>query len=157
MMQVYYNRVGWISGIAFFGAFLLTFWPSRLRMVVAAVLWTIGMLTITGLIAYSQSMQGAIAHAFNSSRAFPLFGWLAPLISIVLAVIECVLLFPWVKQKRALDVGKILFLAVVPAFLVLFAIPSWRESFSPFPLGIQWLGYPLLWFRIRERQPPHSI
>jgi hypothetical protein len=76
-----------------------------------------------------------------------------PLLSIVLAVVECILLFPWIKQRTALDVGKMLFLFIVPAFVILSSLPSWRYGFGRFPLGIEWLGFPLLWFRIRERQP----
>lgn len=151
MMQVYYMRVSWVSGIACFAAFLLTFWPSRHRMTTAAVLWVIGMLSITGLTAYGQFMQGGISYAFSSpSSSFPLFAWLIPLLSVALAVAESVLLFTWIEQALALRIGKILFLVVVPAYLLLASLPYARMGFWQFPVGITWLGFPLLWFRIRE-------
>jgi len=150
-MQVYYLRASWVSGIACFAAFFLTFWPSRHRMTAAAVLWVIGMLSNTGVIAYDQFISGGISYAFSpSSSSFPLFAWLVPLLSVGLAVAESVLLFTWIEQGRALLIGKILFLAVVPGYVVLASLPYARMGFWHFPVGICWLGFPLLWFRIRE-------
>lgn len=147
-MQVYNMRVSWVSGIAFFIAFILTFWPSRTRLTVASILWVIGVFAITGLSAYGQFEQGGIAYAFGApSSGFPLFAWLLPLLSIVFAMAESILLFPWIEQERALGLGKILFLIVVPAYLLFASLPYIRFGF---PIGISWLGFPLLWFRIRE-------
>lgn len=144
-------RVSWVSGIAFLIAFVLTFWPSRQRMTIAAALWAVGMLSFTGLTAYDLFLRGGIAYAFSSpSSDFPLFAWLVPLVSLGLAITESVLLFPQVPQDRALRVAKVLFLAVVPTFIVLTSLPYMQPGLWQFPLGMHWLGYPLLWFRIRE-------
>ena len=149
-MQVYFMRVSWVSGIAFFAAFLLTFWPSRARMTIAAALWSIGMLSIAGLSAYDMFLRGGIAYAFSASGGFPLFAWLIPLLGLALALTESVFLFPQMQQERALRLGRVLWLAGVPAFVLLTSLPYMRQGVWQFPLGIQWLGYPLLWFRIRE-------
>jgi hypothetical protein len=157
MMQIYYMRVSWISGIAFFLAFLLTFWPSRSRMTVGAALWMVGILSITGMSAYNMFQGGSISYAFSPSGNFPLFGWLIPLVSLLLAITESILLFPWISQELAIRLGRVLFLVIVPAFVLLTSLPYIHQGgFWQFPLGISWLGYPLLWFRIREKQDDRS-
>jgi hypothetical protein len=138
------------SGIALFAAFVLTFWSARPIMLVAAVLWAIGFLPPTAWHAFRLFHQGQMASAF-SGEPLPLVSWLIPVISMALAIAETVLLFPWVTQKRALRIGKILFLAIVPAVVLLTGFSSMRAPFHQFPLGVSWLAYPLLWFRIRER------
>lgn len=150
-MQLYLLQVGWLSGISFFVAFLLTFWPSRLRLRIAAVLWMVGVLAVTGLSAYSMFLQGSMAHAFAPQGRLPIFAWLVPLLWLLLTLVECLLLLPIVSQPTALRAGKFLFLIVVPVFMVVIALPGWRYGGAHFPIGIEWLGYPLLWFRIRER------
>ena len=151
MMQAYYVRISWVSGFAFLTAFFLTFWPSRSRMTFAAVLWSAGTLAIAGFSAYSMFLRGGIAYAFSSSGGFPLFAWLIPLVELSLAVTESILLFPQIPQEQALRLGRVLFLTVVPVIVFLVSLPQMMEShFWRFPLGIEWLGLPLLWFRIRE-------
>jgi len=115
---------------------------------VAAVLWGIGMFSITGLSAYGAIAQSGVGYAgTTSSPSFLLTVLLVPLVSMFLAVAEFVFLFPWLSQDHALLIGRILFLLIVPAFILL----TRHSGLSgEFPLGIQWLGYPLLWFRIRE-------
>ena len=142
--------VPWASGIGLFVAFLLTFWAARAVLIFAAVLWAIGVLSATGWEAYGLFFQGQMAYAFGGGR-FPVFAWLVPLISVVLAVVESALLFPWVPQKRALWIGKILFLLVVPAMILVKAFPRVGHPFYLYSLGVSWLAYPLLWFRIREK------
>lgn len=150
MMQVYWMRVNWISGIAVFVAFVLTFWPSRFRMIIAATLWATGILAIVGLRAYDFLLRGGIGYAFSATTGFPLYAWLIPLISLLLAITECVLLFPWIPQQGALRIGTFLFLTLVPAFYVFQSLQFSPPGHWRFPLGFEWVGYPLLWFRIRE-------
>jgi hypothetical protein len=119
-------------------------------MIFAAVLWAIAVLSTTGWDGYLLFHQGLMAHSF-SAEPVPLFAWLVPVIKVLLAVVESALLFPWVPQKRALALGKILFLLIVPAVVLLTALPQMRGPLYWFPLGASWLAYPLLWFRIREK------
>ena len=146
----------WVGGIALLFAFLITFLPSRPALIVGAVLWSIGIFSTTGLQAYWLFFQGQTDYAF-SSGPFPLVAWLVPVISIVLAVVESALLFPWVSQKRALALGKILFLIIVPAVVLFSAFPRMGSPFYQFPLGASWLAYPLLWFRIREKLDDREV
>ncbi len=150
MMLVYYMRVTWVSGLAFLVAFILTFWPSRHRMIAAAIFWTIGIFAISGFHAYDMFARGAIGSAFSSSGPFPLFSWLVPVGSLGLAFTESVLLFPWIPRERALRIGRVIFLIILPPCLILLSLSSRTKDFWPFPLGVSALGYPLLWFRIRE-------
>jgi hypothetical protein len=150
ILALWKTAVPWVGGIALFVGFLLTFLPSRPALIFAAVLWSIGIYSTTGWEAYMLFFQGQMAHSF-SGEPFPLFAWLIPLTSVLLAVAESMLLFPWVPQKRALWIGKVLFLVVVPAVVLLTALPKMHGPFYWFPLGASWLAYPLLWFRIREK------
>ena len=140
----------WVGGIVLFLAFLLTFWPARLAMIVAAVLWTIGILSTTFWQAFLLFHDGLMASAFTSEPV-PLVSWLLPVITIVVVLAESTLLFPWVLQKRALCVGRILFLVVAPAVFIFTSVANMGFRFYQFPLGASWLAYPLLWFRIREK------
>ncbi len=156
-MGVYYERVSWISGTALLIAFLLTFWPNRTRILIAAALWSFGMLITAGLSAYDAFLRGGIAYAFNASSGFPLGGLLIPMASLALAAAQSLLLFPVVSQNRALFLGKILLLVIWPALILLQWLPQQsRHSFHFFPFGTLWLGYPLLWFRIRENYAPKN-
>lgn len=157
-MGVYYARAAWITGIAFFVAFLLTLWPNRFRILTAAILWDVGMLANQGILAYDTFLRGGIAYAFNTSGGFPVFGYLFPLVNLTLALWLSALLFPGVSQARALFVGKILLLVVWPAFVLLQWWPQQsRGGLHFFPLGTMWLIYPVLWFRIRELIGNRSI
>ncbi|MBI5773120.1 MAG: hypothetical protein HZA89_05165 [Verrucomicrobia bacterium] len=158
MMQVYYQRVDWISGLALFAAFLLTFWPSRRRLSVAAVLWVVGSFAIHGIRGYDMLSRGGIAYASSPpSSSFPLFSWFIPLSSLVMVTAASALLATQFEQKKALKLGRILFLVIWPTLTLLLALPEWLQAGERHPLGIRWplglgwIGTPLLWFRIREQ------
>ena len=150
MIQIYFTCVSWISGITFFVAFLLTFWPSRARVLTAAALWTVATFVLVGFSSYWIIWGANFGYAFNHSAGFPLFGWLLPLSTVAFALAESCLLFPWVFQSRALFLGRIIYLLVAPLCAIILYLRQ-SEHNLPFPLGAEWLGHTLLWFRIRER------
>ena len=103
-------------------------------MIVAAVLWTIGILSTTFWQAFLLFHGGLMASAFTSEPV-PLVSWLLPVISIVVVLAESTLLFPWVLQKRALCVGNILFLVAAPYISGKYGI-----SVLPIPAGRELAG-----------------
>jgi len=152
-MNTFSLITNWIEGIAFFIAFLLTFWPSHNRMTIAAKLWTIGMLS-TGILFACVILKPLFATItlVNISATFS-FVFSPPillsLISLVLVITESTLLFRF-SQERALRLGKVLFLFIVPVFMLLKDFLLMPLGHIYFPLGVSYIGYALLWLRIRE-------
>lgn len=150
MMSVYYDRVSWISGIAFIAAFLLTLWPSKTKLSAAGVLWFVGALAEHGLSAFSMYVQGGISFAFSTSSGFPLFALVLPLLSLSSVVTAGVMLLPRISKERARKSALCIFLVVLPVVVVVPWLTYLHQGMHRFPFGIGWLGLPLLWFRIRE-------
>lgn len=156
MMGVYFERVSWISGIALFLALLLTLWPTRTRVKIAAILWCVGGISIYGLTAYSTFLQSAIAFSFSSRPDFPLLAWLIPALIVSVPLTGAILLFPWIGKSRAMNIAKIIFLIVWPLLMLLMTMPAWRHGMKRSFFSPEWICYVVLWFRIRELMPQSS-
>jgi hypothetical protein len=150
MMSVYYDRVSWISGVAFLVAFVITLWPSRKTICLASILWAVGSLADAGLSAFSMYAQGGISFAFSTHGGFPLFALVLPLLSLSSIVSAGVLLLPRVSKEKARKGALVIFLIALPLVVVVPWLAYFRQGMHRFPFGIGWLGMPLLWFRIRE-------
>jgi hypothetical protein len=152
MLNLLVVRSTWMAGVAFFTALLLTFWPRRWCSVLAAILYSAGILTRLGIAGYSFFMMVRISYGLSDSGSpnhLALWGLIIPVGLIVYAVVASVLLWPKVSQGSALLFGKILHLCFFPP-LVLFLLFATRPPFGPHPFELAWLVYPVLWFRIRE-------
>jgi hypothetical protein len=60
-----------------------------------------------------------------------------------------VLLFPWVPKRVAMPLSKFIFLVLTPPLLLVVSAPTIGSHYE-FPLGATYIGYTMLWFRIRE-------
>jgi hypothetical protein len=149
MGPLFFAQVGWVAASCFIAAFVLTFWPSRVRSSVAAILFGIGILTRLSTFAYAYFTAAGAAWGFSRDTQPPGVTWWAMPVQLVLyALAACILLWPTIPQQRALLLGKILHLLFgVPLFAFLL-IPRTLQFHTP--LELTWLVYALLWFRIRE-------
>jgi len=126
-----YSSCIFINGLALFVAFLLAFKENPRHTTCAAILWIISIISIGGY-CYSYSLlNGKILALLALSGA------------------ASVLLFPWVSRRVAMPLAKILFLVITPPLLLLLSAPTLGSSYQ-FPLGASYVGYTMLWFRIRE-------
>jgi hypothetical protein len=152
MLTLYVVRSTWVAGVAFFAALVLTFWPRRWCSVLAAILYSAGILTRLGILGYSFFMMVGISYGLSDSGSpnrLALWGLIIPVGLMVYAVAASVLLWHKISQEKALLFGKILHLCFFPP-LVLFLLVATRPPFAPHPFELAWLVYGLLWFRIRE-------
>ena len=149
MNPLYFAEVGWIAGGSFVAAFVLTFWPSRLRSSVAALLFTVGILTRLSTFAYAYFTAAGAAWGFSrDTQPAGVIWWTMPSILVIYAIAACVLLWPFIVQQRALLFGKILHLLVGIPLFAFFLVPDTLRYHRI--LELSWLVYALLWFRIRE-------
>ena len=149
MSPLYFAQVGWIAGGCFVAAFILTFWPSRVRSSSAAILFAIGILTRLSTFAYAYFTAAGAASGFSRDTQPPgVIWWAMPLFLILYAIAACGLLWPFITQHRALLLGKILHLLVGIPLFAFFLIPETIRYHRT--LELTWLVYALLWFRIRE-------
>ncbi|MCD4653233.1 hypothetical protein K8T06_04800 [bacterium] len=137
----------WIIEIAFFAAFLITFWPTRKCLSLAAVLWTVGIFSMTGPWVYYIFFTNRYEQNQFYSRSPLLLVWILPLSLLLVSIVQSGLLFPFIQKERALRVGKIFFLLVIPFIYFLY---SRFYNFDYMALTI-WFGASVLWFRIREK------
>jgi hypothetical protein len=153
MMSVYSERALGVAGLVFFVAFVLTCWPCRWTLVSAGILYVIGVLTNLGILAF-QCFQGfAINWGTSDSppQSFPLIGWLLPAWVLGYAVAASVLLLPYIPQQKAILLGRILHLVVLPLLVVFLLVGPLYQFQRMAAHSLSWLVYGLLWFRIRER------
>jgi hypothetical protein len=160
MSPLYFAQVGWIAGGCFVAAFVLTFWPSRMRSTLAAILFAVGILTRLSAFAYAYFTAAGAAWGFSTDSQPPGVTWWAmPLLLIIYALAACVLLWPFISQQRALLLGKILHLLIGIPLFAFFLIPDTLRLHRI--LELTWLVYALLWFRIRESYlegwPNHAL
>jgi hypothetical protein len=151
-----------IDAVAFFVAFVLTVWPSRARLIVASSLYVVGMFFIMGLFTYSTFNIARMLIGLSdsgSSNPIALIAYVIPITGGVYAITASALLLPAIPQKRAMRLGMILHLIVLPILVALLSVhgapPVLR---SVYPTDLKWLAFGLLWFRIREsyERPPNK-
>lgn len=149
MSPLYFAQVGWIAGGCFLAAFILTFWPNQVRSYLAAVLFGVGILTRLSTFAYAYFTAAGAAWGFSRDTQPPgVIWWAMPLLLILYALAACVLLWPSIRQQRALLLGKLLHLLIGIPLFAFFLIPDTLRYHRI--LELTWLVYALLWFRIRE-------
>ena len=139
---IYHTKItNWIACITFFAAFVLTLWPDRRRSCWAAASFSLGLLARLIYLAiyyFSAVTDGGDSHP---TECLVISAWV-----LVYAVAAVWLLWPSIPQQRALRLGKILHLVVLPP-LVIWLDVGWADM-NPF--NLTWLLYAVLWFRIRE-------
>jgi hypothetical protein len=148
----FYSWASLIGGMPLFIAFLLTFQKNLRATVCSAILWVIGIIVYSGMGIYTYLLDDNMHFAyFSDTKLF----WVKCLIVIiaVLSVAASALLFPWITKKLAMQFGKILLLIIMPTLLLLISALTIYPSYPmvwTFPLGASYIGYTVLWFRIRE-------
>jgi hypothetical protein len=141
------NLIGCIAMTSFFTAFVLTFWPSRMRLVFAAILYGVGIIACQAPYAYLHFAQGA---TWTFGR-FPILEWLLPTLLLLFAIAAALLLWPFIPQKIAFKCGIVLFFGVAPVLIFLKLLPEYLQfHWLLRPFDLTWLLYAILWFRIRE-------
>ncbi len=141
------NLIGCVAITAFFTAFVLTFWPNRVRLVLAAILYGIGIIVCLSPYAYAHFAKGA---TWTFGR-FPVLEWLWPILLLCFAFAATLLLWPVIPQKIALKCGMALFFIIAPILMFLKLLPDYLQFHQQLgPLDLTWLLYAILWFRIRE-------
>jgi hypothetical protein len=133
----------WTAGLAFIGAIIITFWPSRRTLFVASALWAIGALAELFPKGHALVFGGYMAYAFDSSDGFSLIAWLVPSLQVAALVIATVALLPSTSARVSRRSGLIAFLIYTTSLLL-----SHRFAFG-FPFGPTYLFLPLLWLKIR--------
>ena len=148
---VFQERAYWIAGIGFFAAFVLTFWPGRVRSALAAALYGIAIIACLSVPAYFRFTSVRIAYSLSASyERFPPLGWLMPILFIGFGIAATALLWPSIPQQTAMRLGKILHLLVFPPVFLILLVAAFQAKGTASPYGVKWLVYALLWFRIRE-------
>lgn len=141
------NFISCVAITAFFTAFVLTFWPSRVRLVFAAIFYGIGIVACLSPYAYLHFAQGA---TWTLGR-FPTLEWLLPILFLCFAVVAALLLWPIVPRKIAFKYGIVLFFVIAPILIFLKLLPEYLQFHRAlYPFDLTWLLYAILWFRIRE-------
>jgi hypothetical protein len=147
----FYEIAGWIAAASFLSAFILTFWPSRVRSGIAALLFSGGILA--KLSAHAYSFYLALNINSGLVRLSPLW-WVLPALLVCYGIAASALLWPSIGQEHALRLGKILHLLIAPPLIAALVFPWYHEHRRAFDLT--WLVYAILWFRIRESYIKHA-
>ncbi len=151
------ERLEWIAAIVFFVAFVLTFWQSRVRLLIAAILFSVGIIAKFGIFASGFFLALRMRDVFFSAEAMKTsrFWWALPVLLLCYGIAVCVLLWPSITQRKAMQVGKILHLLFAPP-LILVMVYQYNHWYRH-PFDLTWLVYALLWFRIREGYPAFLV
>lgn len=155
MLRYYLDRVSWIVGITFLTAFVLTFWRGRVISRLAAALYSVGTLVGNGFTIWAWVMVVWINFHLTDAPSVD-YGalWIALILPAAVALYTLgavILLWRGISQRKALRLGKILHLIVLPLFLLVMMAGS---LFSRGGLAAPWASSficALMWFRIRER------
>jgi hypothetical protein len=146
-----FHQVSFIAGVIFSVSFVLTLWPGQRRLKAAAVLYSVGILTTMGALAYYLGIFVGMTYGLSDSgrpNTVALVGLIWPIGAIGYAVSAVAFLWPSISQKKALRWGKIVHMAIgLPLIVATHALD--RPAFTH-GLEVGWLVYALLWFRIRE-------
>ena len=151
------RHANWIAGIFLAVAFILTFWRRRSFFWFAAGFYCAGSLIYIGPKILLRLLSVWLELGFESGElhlaAFA--GLPVPILESVYGTAAAILIWPWIPQKSALFLGKILHLIFLPILvLIIFAGVVFNPGQSQAWLDLQWLVYGPLWFRIRDRFAP---
>jgi hypothetical protein len=154
MLMLYVQRMGWIPGFALLAAFILTFWSRRIISRLAATLYSVGALVGIGLIAYARIFSIWVNyHLTDGPPADPAILAVAlslPIGTVLYAFGAVALLWPGIPQEKALGLGKILHLIILPLLILIMVIAAFFSFHGEVYSELGWLVYAFLWFRIRE-------
>ena len=144
---IFLNLIGCAAIPAFFAAFVLTFWPGKIRLKLAAVLYGIGIISSPSPYFYFCFVHGAT----NPFAPLPILGWLWPILFLCFAIAAALLLWPVVSPNVAFKCGIVLFFVIAPVLIVLKMLPEYFRHHGPmFLFDFTWLVYAIVWFRIHE-------
>ena len=162
MLTLHLTRLAWIPGAALLAAFILTFWDRQATRRLAAAFYTAGMLIGFGLSAYVQIffvwMNYHLTDGPPVGTSILVAALAFQIVPVLYALIAIALLWPGIPQEKALSLGKILHLIVLPSvwLITLIALTLGSEH-GPTIGGLGSLAYPFLWFRIRESYTAPSV
>jgi hypothetical protein len=143
----FFNLIGCIALVAFFTAFVLTFWPAKIRLRVASILYGIGIIASLSPYAYFRFIRGVT----NTFSSFPTLGWLLPIHFLCFAIAAALLLWPIVSPSAAFKSSIILFFVIAPILIFLKLLPEHIQFHGPMRfLDPSWIVYAILWFRIHD-------
>ena len=154
MLMLYMQWMSWIPGITLPAAFILTFWSGRITCRLAAILYGVGMLVSVGLGAYVRIffiwMNYHLTDAPSANPAVLVAAFPLPIATVLYALGAVALLWPGIPQEKALCLGKILHLIIMPLLISIMIVGAFFGSQGEAYSELGWLIYPFLWFRIRE-------
>lgn len=144
------ERAAVVGSLALISAFMLTLWPGKRRLTVAAVLYGVGVLASMAPSIYHGFLLVRISYGLTDSDPNPIaLVWLIwPLWAVSYPVAAAALLWPSIPQEKALRWGKFLHIAIgLPPMLIqiLSTSPVYAKAF-----GLSWVAYTVVWFCIRE-------
>ena len=148
---IFYPHISnWIACLTFFAAFVLTLVPNAKRVKSAAVLYCFGLLArLIYLAVYNFSVVTSGSNG-SSADVHPTMAIVCSVWALVYATAAVWLLWPSIPQARALFLGKLLHLVILPPLVLWLSIGLVNHSITLLPYDLTWLVYALLWFRIRE-------
>jgi hypothetical protein len=143
-LQSVFNIIGIVSAVAFFAAFVLTFWPSKLRLALAGALYGIGITASLSPLAYYRFFYKAPPDQVLTTDP------LIPLTQLVFGIASIILLWSLIPKKLAIKSGIVLFLILAPLLVFYGARQEYLRFHHVFTVNWNWLLYGLIWFRIIE-------
>ncbi len=154
---IFYPHIAnWIACITFFAAFLLTLSPTEKRARVAAVLFSFGLLARLinlAVLNFSVVTSGSDGQPTN---VHPTMSLISSFWIMIYAIAAIWLLLPYLPQTRALFLGKVLHLVILPPLVLWLSVGLVNHTITVLPYDLTWLVYTLLWFRIREAYAPKA-
>jgi hypothetical protein len=153
-LMLYIQQAGWISGFALLVAFVLTFWNGRNVCRLAAAFYSMGAIIGIGAGVYFRVFSTWIIYHLTdgppASSAILTTALAIPIGTALYGLGAVVLLWPGISQEKALRLGKILHLIILPLLILPVIIAAFFSNQGETYSELGWLVYPLLWFRIRE-------
>lgn len=161
MLMHYTVQAGWVAGIALSTAFILTFWSSLTFQRLAAALYSVGTLVGIGVETYAWVVFLWMNFHLTDAPSVHYGPFIAALVlptgKFLYGLFAVALLWPGISQEKALRLGKILHLIILPLLVsAMFALALLQPRDYDFS-DVRWLIYGPLWFRIRESYATFSV
>jgi hypothetical protein len=156
MIRFYFGQANWIAALLLALAFILTFLRGQTLWRLAAGFYSLGTFVSIGIKVYLWLFSVLLAFGFGDSgypNFLALLGLPFPILVSFYAIASIVLLWPWISQKYAMRLGKILHLIIFPIFFAFIFVGEFSGHRGNALFDLQWLVYGPLWFRIREALP----
>jgi hypothetical protein len=153
MIRFYLGQANWIAALLLAAAFILTFRRGPALWRLAAGFYSVGTLVSIGIKVYLWLFSVLLAFGLSDgddTNFLALIGLPFPILVSFYAMASIVLLWPWISQKHAMRLGKILHLIIFPILFAFIFVGEFSGHRGNALFDLQWLVYGPLWFRIRE-------